>query len=113
MSMTLLTLTGIKTMTSITEQPVTIRGKEYPNHGAAARALGVKEATITTNRRYRTLDSVGKTNLAPKVTAKNYDGTTDAEDILENIMRRQNWASDIRDVLKLRLETIVKKYGAK
>lgn len=36
-----------------------------------------------------------------------YDGKRDAEEILENIMRRRNWPVEVRDDLAAALEGIV------
>lgn len=40
---------------------------------------------------------------------KDYDGTNDAETILETILCRKNWTSAVRDELKTGLEIIVAK----
>lgn len=36
-----------------------------------------------------------------------YDGKKDAEQILENVMRRRNWTIEVRDELAAALERIV------
>jgi len=36
-----------------------------------------------------------------------YDGKKDAEEILENVMRRRNWTVETRDDLAVALERIV------
>lgn len=44
---------------------------------------------------------------------RKYNGTTDAERILETVMHRQNWTVTLRDELKSELEEIVKRRGGK
>lgn len=49
-------------------------------------------------------------------TAKNggrYDGTNDAERILETVMHRANFAVQVRDELKEELEQIVRRRGGR